>query len=104
MKRKYVKVALIFTVSLHTGVFLIGCSSKIPQPKAWVSVEKPPVRVIYIDYEKDITADTVHKLTDQVSRVRYEDYKFNDNAIVGISYDVKAIAEHKTEKIVNINR
>ena len=87
-KKIYAGIAGV-TFTLAVAPVLIGCS-KAHQPKAWVSVEKPPMRVIYIDYEKDISAATVYNLSNSIRGLPYEDYKFNDSMNVNISYDATA--------------
>ncbi len=91
------------TLSSVAALAILGCSSRPHyQPKAWVSVTKPPIRIIYMDYEKDITAETVHRLTQQVKDVKYEDYKFNENANISIGFDAEAHSSHSDATSVAI--
>ena len=71
-------------------VGIIGCGHKI-RPKGWLSVEKPPIRVILVDSESDIDEATVCMVLDKVSRLDYRDVKFNESTTVGVN----------TEYIVN---
>lgn len=83
MKKLFVKIILTVTFISAILPTIIGCTTH-REPKAWVSVEKPPIRVIYVDYSSDIQPATVHKITQQVSRLKFEDYDFNENTTIGI--------------------
>lgn len=86
MKRLANRV-LIFIVVLHTMSFIVGCSPKA-QPKGWVSVEKPPMRVIVLDNEEDITPETIEMIIRYVGKQPYRDYRFNETTQIGVGFDV----------------
>ena len=85
--KKYIRYGSVVILLVMGAVVLIGCAQKI-QPKAWLSVEKAPMRVILVDNEKDITPQTVHMVIDHVNSVDYRDYKFNDNTGISLHSDV----------------
>jgi hypothetical protein len=58
-------------------LFLTGCGT----PKAWVQVEKAPVRVIYT--APSISPETVTKLVELVRPVTYRSSEFNEKTAVG---------------------
>ena len=92
-------------LTLNVGVVLLmGCSRPTYKPKAWVSVEKPPMRVIYMDFEKDITPAMVHQLTYQVSQVPYRNYKFNDTASINVGFDATANSSHSDSTTINVGK
>jgi hypothetical protein len=82
-----------------TAFSLHGCSHPI-KPKAYLQVTKPPLRVTYFDFEKDISPDFVMNLTRQVSGVKYQNYKFNNTQTIDIRWDARA--RKKDEVIRNI--
>ena len=84
---KYIRYGSIAVLSFIGLVVLIGCAQKI-QPKAWLSVEKSPMRVIIVDSEKDITPETIHMVVDHVMNVDYKDYQFNDNTGISVHSNV----------------
>ena len=76
--------AFVFFIMLFPLV--IGCSAR-HQPKAWLSVEKKPLRVIYIDYHKDITPATTQMVMREASRFKFHDTDMNPTPSVVIDYD-----------------
>ena len=76
------------SILVFMGVLgVIGCSQSI-QPKAWLSVEKAPMRVILVDNERDISPQTVHMVIDHLNHIKYENYQFNSNTGVTVSSSV----------------
>jgi hypothetical protein len=69
---------------LIISLFILGCSDK-PEIAGWVSIEKPPIKVVYVVRDKMITPETVRALIGQVSLLPYEDYMFNSSVTIGIS-------------------
>ncbi len=65
-----------------------GCSTEIKQQSSWISVEKPPIRIIYVNKAGAISDATVTNLVRQATGVRYKDYSFNEN--VGVSINANA--------------
>ena len=80
-------------------VFIIGCSQKI-QPKAWLSVEKSPMRVIIFDSEKDVDPKVVKMVIDSLVDIPYNDYVFNDETRIGVDTKV----DYKKDFVDTINR
>jgi hypothetical protein len=66
-------------------MFLFGCSHR-PQPKSWVEVVRPPMRVTYIDFAKDIDPNDVHRLSVMMSKMKFHDYQFNNASNLHIDY------------------
>ncbi len=103
MKKTALNIALGVLFINIGAVILTGCTSRPGyQPKSWVSVTKPPIRVIYMDYEKDIDANTVHRLTEQVKTVPYRDYMFNENANINIGFNAAAHSSHSDTTIIDV--
>ena len=88
-------IRLILLLPLMTA-----CSFKA-QPKAYVCVEKPPLKVTYIDYDRDIATNTVDAIIRHATIVPYKACKLNDRNEVVISYDVKA--NHTSNSSTDIN-
>ena len=85
--RKYIRYGSVVILVAIGIVSIIGCSQGI-QPKAWLSVEKAPMRVILVDNEKDISPETVHMVIDHLNMIKYEDYQFNSNTGVSVTTSV----------------
>ena len=85
--RKYAKLVLIFIVAIQLIGMIIGCTPKA-QPKGWVSVEKPPMRVIVFDNEEDIKQETIRMIMKEVGSQKYESYPFNETTQVGVGFDI----------------
>jgi hypothetical protein len=85
--RRFIRYGSIVILVTMGTVGMIGCAQKI-QPKAWLSVEKAPMRVIIVDNEKDINPETVHMIVDHLMSVDYKDYKFNDKTNIGVTTSV----------------
>jgi len=66
---------------------LVGCTSNF-QEASWLSVEKPPIRVIYISKADHIEPEVVHGVIASVKDVPYQNYGFNEN--VGVLLDVNS--------------
>ncbi len=99
--KKHARWILIFIVSLHTVGIIAGCSFR-HQPKAYISIEKQPVKVTYIDYHRDISPSTVDMLMTKVSAVPFRAAQLNKENAVIISYDAEAIhstTDNKTWEI-----
>ena len=82
-------------------VFLITGCSTLPQHKAWVSVEKAPMRVILVDNEKDIDPQDVCVIVDKLKDIKYEDYQFNDSTSISVNYDATATQVSNVEYNIN---
>ena len=75
-------------VLLMPIIFALGCSHK-PQPKAWVEIVKPPMRITYIDFAEDIEPKDVHKLSKMMSKIKFHEYNFNDSSSLHIDYSAE---------------
>jgi hypothetical protein len=84
---------------LILAIFFSGCAKH--QPKAWVSVEKPPIRVIYLDYDKDISANTVHCLVEQVKDTKFHGTPFNPSTEIKVSTDYDETYEYNHSIQIN---
>jgi hypothetical protein len=80
---------------------LIGCSQGI-QPKAWLSVEKAPMRVIIVDNEKDIEPETVHRIISQLKGIEYESYQFNSGTNIGVATSVNDQRHSSSSNILDV--
>ena len=98
--KRYAKIVLVFIVTFHTVAFFSACSRQ--QPKAYVSVEKPPVKVTYIDFHKDITPETVDMMIRHAMRFKYEEMIMNDKNEIIIDYNADAHGSSITETTIGV--
>jgi len=89
----YIKIVLLFIISL---CILIGCGYK-PHPKAYMCISKPPMKITYIDYHRDINACVVNAMISKVADIPYKNIKLNESNTVSINYDVEGT--HKSETL-----
>ena len=82
------------------ALLLTACNRH--QPKAWVSVEKAPMRVIYVDYYKDINESTVKYLARCLRDVKFNNYKFNE--VTGINVKTCYKLDYKDEVTKTLNK
>ena len=92
---------VIVGVSVVALLLLQGCAQK-HEVKSYVSVEKPPIKLTYIDYSRDVTPNDVDKYIHSISKVPYKNIKLNENNIVDIHYSVSTESEHIST--VNLNK
>jgi hypothetical protein len=85
MKKRVTKLVLVFVVVTHTLALLVGCSDKQPARVAWLSVEKPPIKVIYIDEQGNLDPVITTKVFDIVGQTRYHNIKINENTNVSVT-------------------
>ena len=78
---------------LLVSLLLNGCSY-VPHPKGYVCVEKPPIKVTYIDYHKDITAKTVHDMMNDTKAFKWQPSTVNEKNEVIVDYN--AAGHHST--------
>ena len=90
------KWILFFIVLLNIAGIIVGCSYR-HKPVGWVSIEKPPMRVILVDSQKDVDPKTVYRIMDSMNNMPYKNYKFNEG--VGISVDYQGSINHNTSDI-----
>ena len=86
--RKLSRAVLVFIVILHSMALLTGCTDKQPARVAWVSIEKPPIRLIYVNRQDLVSDETVHHLLQHIERQPFKNYKFN--AGIKIKLDANA--------------
>jgi hypothetical protein len=77
----------VATILFVLFVVLSGCTRH--QPKAFVSVEKSPMRVIYVDYERDISPSDVHEIVNLVSKTKFNKSCFNSDTVIDIRASYK---------------
>ncbi len=99
--RRYLRYGSIVILVYFVIVILVGCSHKI-QPKAWMSVEKAPMRVIIVDNEKDIDSATIHMVIDHLRSVPYKDYQFNSETGIGINHNVDYSRQDHTSSSIAV--
>ena len=92
VSRRLIKRVLFFIIAIQLVGFL-GCSFR-PQPKAMVSVEKPPMRVVIVDDENDIDPATVLMIMKFVGIQPYQNYQFNEFTGLGVEYNAQ---HHRAE-------
>ena len=81
---KYAKWVLTFIVVTHTVAFLSGYSDKNPARAEWLSVEKPPLRIIYVS-QNPMGEAFVHHLVQHVENQPYRNYKFNEKTAIELN-------------------
>ena len=62
---------------------LAGCTGRQPARSNWISVEKPPIRVIMVSQEP-FNKSSVTNLLKQVNRYPFKAYNFNDTIRVEV--------------------
>ena len=87
--KRLTRYVLIFIVALHTVALLTGCSYR-HKPKAYLCIEKPPIKVTYIDFHRDITPQTVDMVMSKTYLFPYQKMKMNNENTVTVSYDAEA--------------
>ena len=87
LNKKLIRYFSYFIFSLILLPLVIGCSTK-PQPKAWLSIEKAPMRVIFVDNERDIKSETVHRLVNQMKDMKFDKVEFNQDTFIGMDHDI----------------
>jgi len=100
--KRYLRYGSILILSIMLIGIIVGCSQRL-QPKAWLSVEKAPMRVIIVDNEKDITPATINMVIRQVHQTGYKDYQFNPTTGVSISTDHSVMREDHTSSKLEVN-
>ena len=84
MNKRVTKGVIGFIVVLHSLAFFTGCSDRQPARVEWISIEKPPLRLIYVS-QKPIADETVHHLLQHVEKQPYKNYKFNEGIKIELS-------------------
>ena len=74
-------------LTLFSVLVLLGCAEK--ETKAsWVSIEKPPIRVIYVSKVENIPPEVVNEMVQSIKDIPYANYPFNPSVKIGL--DAKA--------------
>ena len=84
-KKAYFTMALLIAGS---NILLVGCAIKKPY-RGFLMVEKPPIRIIVIDADKDIDPDLVDSVTDMAMLVPYRKTEFNPKTEIGVRTDYR---------------
>ncbi len=97
-------LVLLFIIGLHLGVALMlsGCSmiDHPPARKAYVIVEKPPFRIMYVNDSEKINDQSVGQILRSAETYGYKNYKFNKE-IMRADMDVSAEqTDHESDKDV----
>ncbi len=100
--KRYLHYGSMFILSVMLLGIIVGCSDKL-QPKAWLSVEKAPMRVIIVDNEKDITPATINMVIRQVHQTSYKDYQFNPTTAVSVTADYSAEKQDHSSSKLEVN-
>lgn len=72
----WTRAVLVFIVVLNGTALITGCDRQ-PARMAWVSIEKPPIRLIYVNQQELIDSETVHHLLQHIEKQPYKEYAFN---------------------------
>ena len=84
---------------------LVGCGQANKEiAGSWVSVEKPPLRVIYVNEKKSVSPEMVQHLIRQVKTIPYKDYKFNDNIGISVSGSGSSQVSNTQSDTVSVTR
>lgn len=83
-----------FTLVLAIIPSLTGCI-RTYHPKAYVEITKPPIRVVYFDYHKDISSVDINAIMDNMNKTKYHSYKFNDTNKIDVNYNADLTTDHK---------
>ena len=95
-----INAVLIFIALLYV---FTACAYK-PRAKGYVCIEKPPFKVTYIDYERDITPQTVHNLIGNARWFPYKNTKMNDKNEVVINYDESSCQSSSNANTMTIKK
>ena len=79
-----IKIVLGFIVVLHTLALFTGCTGTEPDRLAWISVEKSPIKVIYIDKQGQLDPLITSKVFHIVGQTRFQDVPINSDTSVTI--------------------
>ena len=101
MTKKGWKRLYLLMLTVTIGLMIGGCLG-LYQPKAYVEVTRPPMRVIYLDYHNDISTKDVNQIMKNMDNIEYHPYRFNDKYGITIDYDAGLTTDHS--KTVTINK
>ena len=93
---RFFGTSIIFLMILQSG-----CSYRM-KPKAYVCVEKPPIKVTYLDYHKDITPETVGMVIDKTRSFKYQEEPLNERNEISVIYSGTAIHNTEDRKILGV--
>ena len=90
---KLYRVSAIIVFSLAIIPAFTGCIGMY-QPKSYIEVTRPPMRVIYLDYHRDIKAEDVKMIMNNMNKGKYYPYRFNDTNDINVNYDAGLVTKH----------
>jgi hypothetical protein len=85
MDKRVTRLVIGFIVVTHSLAFLTGCSDKQPARVAWLSVEKPPIKVIYIDEQGNLDPVITSKVFHIVNHTRFQSVPINNSTGVSVT-------------------
>jgi hypothetical protein len=83
--RKRLSIAILAMITAIYGLALTGCTDRQPARVAWLSIEKPPIKVIYIDEQGNLDPVLTSKMFHIVGQTPYRNIKLNENTNVSVS-------------------
>lgn len=84
MSKRLTRRISILILSFLLASLIIGCADKDPARMGYLMVEKPPLRIIYIGKQNYMKPEVAYNLLGQVSKSKYEKYKFNNTMVVHV--------------------
>ncbi len=99
---KLAALVLLFVFVLNMGAVLLlsGCSYR-HKPRGYVCIEKPPIKTTYVDFDKDITPETVRMMMNETHRFTYRDMKLNERNEITVNYS--GSVQHGTTDITEFS-
>ena len=78
MTKKWMNITVLVLMVLPLVLLLQGCTNKdyAPARKAWFSVEKSPMKLIYIDDAGNLDRDIMAYMADTARKQKYHPYIF----------------------------
>jgi len=80
-----IRFVLWLIVTLYTLAFLTACSDKQPARVAWISIEKSPIKVVYIDKQGKLDPVITSKMFHIVQNTPTRNIKINENTTVTVN-------------------
>ena len=101
-KKLYISMIWVVLILAIVPVFT-GCLNYY-QPKAYLEVTKPPLRVIYLDYHDSIAPTDANDIINNVKEVKYHSYRFNNKNDINVKYNVGLTTDHSKSVTINQNK
>ena len=83
-------------------LIVAGCSTK--KEKAWLSIEKSPMRIIYVTKPDEINTTLVDHLVKTISKVPYRKEGFNENTNIGMNVVLDHSVSDTKVREINIKK